>query len=272
MNRLTAFARATHPGPTVAVTFAVSLLAAALGRGPAGTALVAVAVLSGQLSIGWANDARDADRDRRAQRSGKPVVAGLVSEPALWRAAVSSAAVCVPMSFVAAGPVGGGAHVLAVAVAWAYNLHVKSTIFSFAPYLVSFGLLAPFLSFGLTPPRAPQPWAVAVFALLGLGAHLANAADDVEIDRQVGAGGLVLRLGQRPARRLAALVLAGASVLLVTHLSLGLPAVLILTAALLALVLAGAAWQSGRWLFPVVLVLGALDAGLLCLNAGAVIG
>ncbi|MGW1667157.1 UbiA family prenyltransferase, partial [Streptomyces microflavus] len=60
---------ACHPVPTVAVTALVTALAAAAGRDAEGCALVGAAVLSGQLSVGWCNDAVDAARDRAAART-----------------------------------------------------------------------------------------------------------------------------------------------------------------------------------------------------------
>ena len=58
-----ALAAACHPEPTVAVTAMATALAATTGRDAVGVLLVAVAVLTGQLSIGWLNDYLDADRD-----------------------------------------------------------------------------------------------------------------------------------------------------------------------------------------------------------------
>ncbi|HXV93659.1 MAG TPA: hypothetical protein VD813_10205, partial [Pseudonocardia sp.] len=51
-----ALARSCHPEPTVAVTLMVTALAVTTGRDTLGVLLVATAVLTGQLSIGWLND------------------------------------------------------------------------------------------------------------------------------------------------------------------------------------------------------------------------
>ena len=61
--------------------------------------LVALAVLAGQLSVGWSNDYLDRERDRAAGRTDKPVAAGelsptLVRDGARW----SRSALCVPLS------------------------------------------------------------------------------------------------------------------------------------------------------------------------------
>ncbi|MGA8113956.1 MAG: hypothetical protein WCA46_09870, partial [Actinocatenispora sp.] len=55
--------RGCHPEPTVAVTVVATTLAVVVGRGTGGAAAVCVAVLAGQLSIGWSNDWWDAARD-----------------------------------------------------------------------------------------------------------------------------------------------------------------------------------------------------------------
>ncbi|NUS14707.1 MAG: hypothetical protein HOY69_25475, partial [Streptomyces sp.] len=52
--------RACHPEATAVVTALVTTLAVASGRGPAGSAVLGAAVLCGQLSVGWCNDAVDA--------------------------------------------------------------------------------------------------------------------------------------------------------------------------------------------------------------------
>src|SRR5258705_3783334 len=86
VGRMRALIRSSHPGPCLAITAMTVLLAigaGALGRTGAGTvAVFAVAVLAGQLSIGWSNDAFDAGLDAAAGRTDKPLVAGTVSRRA----------------------------------------------------------------------------------------------------------------------------------------------------------------------------------------------
>ena len=211
---------ACHPAPTAVVTLAVALLAAAAGRDRAGVALMAVATLTGQLSIGWCNDAFDADRDRRAGRDEKPTVRGDVTPRTLWVAAALALLTTVPASYLAAGRVGGTAHVIAVLSAWAYDLLLKTTLLSWLPYVVSFGLVPAFVTYGLTPPTAPAWWLTLAAALLGAGAHLANAIPDVASDEVVGAGGVVGRIGVRSATWLTLACLVGALTLLVVHVGL----------------------------------------------------
>ena len=67
------------------MTVFVSAWGAASGLPAGRTALVFVAVLLGQASIGWLNDAVDAPRDIAADRRDKPVVTGPVTAPAARR-------------------------------------------------------------------------------------------------------------------------------------------------------------------------------------------
>jgi 4-hydroxybenzoate polyprenyltransferase len=195
-----------------------------------------------------------------------------VDERTLWAAAAIAAAVCVPFSLLAGGPIGGAAHILAVILAWAYDLWLKTTVWSFLPFLVSFALVAPFLTYGLTPPRAPELWAMAALGLIGVGAHLANGIPDIDSDRQSHTEGVVAQLGARRSAYLSVL-----SLLVVTGLVLAnidLPSGV--AVAVLVLTGAGAAFAAvtagGRHLFSTVMVLAVVNTMLLALNAGAVPG
>jgi 4-hydroxybenzoate polyprenyltransferase len=266
-TRLRALVDACHPGPTATVTVVVTALAAAAGRDAAGLALVAAATLTGQLSVGWCNDAHDADRDRRAAREAKPTVRGDVTAAILWRASALALVATIALSYLAAGPVGGSAHLLAVLSAWAYNLALKTTVASPLPYAVSFGLVPVFVTYGLTPPAPPAAWLVATCALLGVGAHLANAIPDVASDELVGAGGLVAAVGVRTASLAALVCLVGAVALLAAQL-----AVAPWVAVGLVLVAAGGAVAvavrgQGQALFRYVMALAGVAVLLLLLAA-----
>lgn len=198
-----ALLRATHAAPTVAVTVFATVLAAAAGRGPAGTAWVAAAVLAGQCSIGWANDYVDRERDARVGRRDKPIAVGAVPARVVGAAALGAVALTVPLSF-ASGAAAGTAHVAAVALGWAYDLGLKATPWSVVPYAGAFGLLPMFVSLGLPgAPAGPWWWGVGG-ALLGAGAHFLNALPDLADDAATGVCGLPQRLGARPSLLLGA--------------------------------------------------------------------
>ena len=209
-----ALARASHLGPTVVVTTLCTALAVAVGA-PAGTVvLVLGVVLAGQLSIGWSNDWLDAARDHAVGRADKPVVAGAVTPTTLRRAAFTALVVSVLLSL-ACGPPAAAAHAAVVAMGWAYNLGLKSTAWSWLPYAVAFGALPAFVVLARPGDGRPAGWLVAVGALLGIGAHLANVLPDLEDDAATGVRGLPHRLGLRATAVLAPAVLACAVVVAV---------------------------------------------------------
>ncbi len=162
---------------------------------------------------------------------------------------------------------------LAVASAWCYDLWLKPTVLSPLPYAVSFGLIPAFVTYGLTPPEPPALWLTAAAALLGVGAGLANAVPDVETDLDVGAGGLVARIGPRASSRTppsgawaprsrCCSPTSGSA-----YRSPG-RSRRVLSAASAVVLLRG----SGRALFRLVLVLALLAVGLLLVAAGSLTG
>jgi 4-hydroxybenzoate polyprenyltransferase len=206
--------RASHPAPSVTVTAVITALAAASGRGAAGSVLVALSVLCGQLSVGWCNDRVDLRRDISTGRHDKPLVVGAVSPRAVAVAAGCALALCVPLSL-ANGLLAGAAHLVGVAAAWSYNLGLKRTVLSPLPYALGFGLLPAFVTLALPGHPWPAAWATAAAALLGVGAHAANVLPDIDGDLGTGVRGLPQRLGLRRTRVLAAAALLAASVVLV---------------------------------------------------------
>lgn len=268
-ERLAGLALACHAGPTLTVTAVVTALAAAAGQRPPRLLWLAAAVLAGQLTVGWCNDARDADRDHAAGRTEKPTVRGWVTAPQLARAAVVSGLLCVPLSYLGAGPVGGSAHLVAVGSALAYDLWLKTTVLSVLPWVVSFGLVPVVVTYGLDPARPAAAWLVAVCASLGVAAHLANAVRDLESDRRVGATGLVGRLGSTASRSVALAAVVLATVVLVVALR---PAPVVTTVALVVVAVAATAAlrDEGRRLFQVVEAVALLDVAVLIVAAAAI--
>lgn len=178
--------------PTLAVTAIATALALSAGRGTS-SALVALAVLSGQLAVGWSNDYLDRVRDSRAGRIEKPIVAGDVRADVVLRSATIALGLCVPLSF-ASGAAAGAVHLSAVAAALAYNAGLKSTLASAIPYAYAFGALPAFITLGLANPHAPPVWAMSAAALMGVGAHFVNTLPDRASDERVGVRGLPQRL------------------------------------------------------------------------------
>ena len=263
---------ATHAGPTVAVTAVATLLAVAAGVTAGRTALLCAAVLAGQASIGWSNDWLDAERDRAVARADKPVVQGAVRPALLRTLALSAVAIAVVLSLLL-GLVPGLLLLALVASGWAYNAGLKRTPASVLGYVVGFGALpAGVVAAAPGNPVAPW-WLVTAGASLGAAAHLANVAPDLEDDLATGVRGLPHRLGARVSAVTGALLLGGASAVLVlgpdgpptsagwAGLALALPAVVVAA-------LAGTP-RFRRAAFPAVMLLTVLDVVLLLAGGAA---
>ena len=207
-------AQSCHPVPCVAVTAFGTVLGVKVGNGMGTCVLLAVALLTGQLSIGWSNDRIDAARDRRAGRRDKPLADSVLGFPAVNTAIVVSVLATVGFSL-ALGWRAGVTHLAAVACGWAYNLGLKSTRLSWLPFALAFGALPAVATFALPAHPAPAWWLVAAAALLGVAAHLTNTVPDIEADRANGIYGAAHRLGAGGSNAVATALLAVAAVLTV---------------------------------------------------------
>lgn len=250
---------AAHLGPTLAVTVLAALLAGAQGLGAGRGALLAGAVLAGQLSIGWSNDLVDLARDRSTGRADKPLATGSGSVRAVRVACGAALATTVVLSL-AVGALAGLVHLGCVACGWAYNLGLKSTAWSWLPYAGAFGGLTVFVA--LADGALPPWWWPVGAGLLGVGAHLVNVLPDVEDDLATGVRGLPHRLGPRWIAPVAAAVLGVASVVTVVGAAPSkavATAVAVVVAALVALVVLG----PGRVPFLAAVAVALVDAVLL---------
>ncbi len=200
-----------HPIPTLAVTAISAGLSVLAGLSPGRAALVVAAVLAGQLSIGWSNDAIDAARDRASARSDKPVAAGAIS-PRLVAAAAGLAMVAAVALSLAIGWRPGLAALTVVACGWAYNAGLKATALSFLPYAIAFGALPAVATLARPEPLWPAAWAVIAGGLFGVAAHLANVLPDLDDDLGTGVRGLPHRLGAARTAVLCPVVLGVAAV------------------------------------------------------------
>lgn len=260
--------RACHPGPTLTVTGLGLLLAAGTGYAAGGAAVVALAVLTGQLSIGWSNDVLDAPVDGAAGRSGKPLVGSIRARRLLWRLAVLAAFATVPLSWLAAGWAGGTFHIAAVGAGWLYNARLSRTVVSWLPYALAFGLLPVFIYRGSPEPTWPPLWLVIAFMSLAVTAHLANALRDLDSDRAVGVGGVVARLGERATRVAAGVCAAAAGVAIgVGAVAQGSTLILILAGVIVVALFAVTALVGRTWYFRSLLVIAGAAGVLLLLLA-----
>ena len=217
VSQVRALVVAGHPGPSLVITAIVTALTAHAATRGIGPVLAAPAILTGQLSVGWSNDACDAKRDLAAGRADKPIARGDISVRTVWIAAFSALAVSAILSL-QIGPRWLLINTLLVGAAWVYNLGLKATWASGLMFLLGFGPLPAFAT--STEPGQPWPtWPVmAAAGLLGLGTHFANVLPDLAADKVTGVRGLpqivAARWGGLAVRAVAIVLLLAASVLL----------------------------------------------------------
>ena len=268
MSRAVALVKSSHPEPGGAVTVAMTLLA--IGVGHRGWSIVGVfaAVAATQLAVGWVNDWLDADRDRIAGRTDKPVASGAVSRRTVGIAGLISA-LAIPLLGLPFGAEATVCITLVGVFALLYDWPLKSTPLSVLPYLVAFGLLPAFVVVSLPGHPAPPAWLVAAGALLGGGAHFANVLPDLADDAATGVRGLPHRIGAAWSQVAAAGLLLAATLTLVFG-PPGPPSWAGIAAAAAAVVVLPTGWYAARRargrpvaMFRAVIVVALIDVLLL---------
>jgi 4-hydroxybenzoate polyprenyltransferase len=195
MRAISAYARASHFGPTMLVTAISFLLASTLWwEGPA--YLIAFTVFLGQLLIGWSNDIYDYQDDLKHNRVNKPLVSGQVKIEELRRATF----ILLPFAVIAnlLGPLGlkgGAVYLLGVGCGIAYNFYFKFRITSPLAYFIALAALPASIFYAVD--RNPPLWVLASSSLLGVAFHFANVLKDLSADRDSKIGGLPQRVGKR---------------------------------------------------------------------------
>jgi 4-hydroxybenzoate polyprenyltransferase len=157
-------------------------------------ALLLAAMLGSQLAIGWSNDYLDREADAVFQ-PWKPIPSGLVRAGHLPYAIVVALAVSAGCG-IALGLLPLLLLVAGTACGLAYNLGLKDTRYSAAPFVLALALLPPFVWEALDVYRAEFLWLYALGSPLALAAHVANTLPDMEADREAGRRGLALTLGR----------------------------------------------------------------------------
>ncbi|CAM5626842.1 UbiA family prenyltransferase [Streptomyces hirsutus] len=206
---------AAHGGPALAVGVIAGLLALRSDLRPLDAAVLTGAVLTGQLTIDWGNDLRDLSRDRAVGHTDKLLVTGAL--PIAWavRALVAAGLACLVLSALVGWRSALVNVVLGAGAGHVYNLGLKATWWSWVPYASAFGTLPSVVTLvGPAPAWAPL-WMTGAGAALGVGAHLLNTLPDLADDERTGVRGLPHRIGERPSRILAVVLLSAASLLAV---------------------------------------------------------
>jgi len=188
---------ATHFPQALAMVVLMTGATWIFGGSPVAVIAVLCASAAGQATVGWTNDLHDAGVDAQASRTQKPTVRGDIQPGDLRIPIVVSGLLTIPLSFIAAGWVGGAAHIIAVASALMYNFFLARTVWSWLPYAVSFGLMPLFVAQSASTSLWPAAPVIALSIFVGVTAHLLNAIPDIDVDRASGWGGLAVSLGKR---------------------------------------------------------------------------
>jgi 4-hydroxybenzoate polyprenyltransferase len=218
----------SHPGPSAAITALIMLLVVRdapqhgglFGVGVLVGVTALLAVLAGELSIGWSNDYFDAGRDAAAGRSDKPLVRGDVTRQAVLSAALLAVAASCILAFTISTKT-GVINLLMMFAGWTYNAGLKSTPASGLAYALGFGLIPAFAASTFPTHPNARPWTLVAAAFLGVGGHFANVLPDLAADKATGVKGLPNLIasaagenGERAVRAGALILLLGTSALI----------------------------------------------------------
>ena len=204
--------KASHFGPTVLVV-SITYVLSRTQFSVSDSLFIAFAILLGQFVVGWSNDLIDFPMDMEAKRVKKPLVAGTISESMLRASIVIALTSALIVSIISPLGVSGTAiHFLGLLSAAAYNLKLKSTLFSVVPFMFSFGALpwAIYAAAGESPPS----WMVLAFVLISSAFHFLNVIKDMDSDIAQNVMGLPQVLGRKKSA-IMALLLAGIGILVV---------------------------------------------------------
>ncbi|MFZ9976188.1 MAG: UbiA prenyltransferase family protein [Candidatus Limnocylindrus sp.] len=249
MNRLwrtpLALLRLAHPLPTLLNAVAAAALATVAGAGPSAAGLVALTMLGVHTCIGASNDYLDRHRDRG--RPEKPIASGALPPSA----GLLLSAVGITVGLVAAAQVSTLTFALAVTgalVGATYNVWLKHTALSWLPFALGVSIIP---AFAWSTVSSVLPTPILTLSLISLpgGAALAlqNSLADRALDLQSGMRSAVVRLGERTAFGVLALLhLVSLTALLAFAPGNTSPATLAVAALLLAIGVACSATRS-RW-------------------------
>jgi 4-hydroxybenzoate polyprenyltransferase len=214
-------ARVVHPFPSALDATAAIAIALIAGAGLFTAVRLGLGMLFLQFAIGIANDLADAPADALG-KPNKPLPAGLLTR----RQAVLALLVAGAAGLASAATVGVAAlavGVLGLADGLLYDLRLKGTALSWAPFAAGVGLLPVYGWWGVTGSWPVALWGVAAMAVLvGVALALANALADLERDGRSKVRSVATALGRGRTLALdAALMLAIQIIALATAVTLG---------------------------------------------------
>ena len=244
----------------VALTALVGLASAGEGVDWGRLVLATAAMLLSQLAIGWTNDYVDRESDARFQPE-KPVARGEVDAKLLPPVALMALGCALAFGILLGTPA-----LLFLALGTcaglAYNVGLKGTRWSWAPFVLGFAMLPPFVWSATDSFRGELAWLYLVAPPLAFAAHVSNGLPDLEADRLGGRTTLSVRLGRSGSVRLVAACLlltpllaaltATAVSYAVATLAAAISVYSMLSAAALALLLKGPAKEGAAMAFRLV--------------------
>ena len=256
--------KATHIGPTMAVTVISLLLASSLWwEGPA--LVIAFGVFLGQLLVGFTNDLYDYQDDLKHKRTDKPLVSGKITTSQLKSAIkiVTPLAILVNL-FGPLGIKGGLIYLLGVGLGVSYNFYFKFTLLSPLPYALAFAVLV--AAIVVATDRTPPLWLLISAACLGVAAHFANVIKDINEDLKSEIIGLPQKLGKKASRVIIGILLIGTTLLL----NFVTPSPVLLSIGLVAAVIT--IFASDKLIFKALIITVIVDLILLLTAADSQIG
>lgn len=218
VQRLRDLVRCAHPKQAFVFAVAMGIFATLADRPLDEALLVALAVLTIQLSLGFSNDLCDEKHDHRAETPNKPLAEGRVDPGSASYWMMVLVLVSVPLA-ATSSLTAGTALLLTLPIGWIHNRWLHRTAFSFLGWTLTFALYPAFLSYGGWAGKihgeAPT-WGVTVAAAaLGFTVHFVTSLGDLVADNKSGARNLPLLLALRlgaPRMLLITVIATGAAV------------------------------------------------------------
>ncbi len=252
--------KTSHFGPTVIVTL-VSVLLARSVLSDAKSFWIGLAVITGQLCVGWTNDLVDLESDRAEGRKNKPLAQGAISPEFVTRSTFVALTLTILLSLLGPFGIRGGLlHLLGVGCGVSYNFYFKRTLLSPLPYIVAFACLPSAIV--LANKQAVPIWLIMAGSLFGFAAHFANVVKDLDADRENKINGLPQILGTKISLFISGISLIEVAVILgiVTGREYVIPTSLVGFVGLFVL--------PKRYAFLLVMALAVFDVGVLVTLAG----
>ncbi len=142
-----------------------------------------IVLLIGQFSIDISNNYFDRHADKISGQKNKVIADGTVpAELAIQTALVLLSSSIALSLFIPQNA--GYIHIIALGIAWAYNLGIKKTPYSILCYMIAFSLTPIFIA-NVTS-RDTTLFVIAAFAIFGALSHFIESLKDYDYDKKVG--------------------------------------------------------------------------------------